>query len=127
MGNAARQESSESVDSLASRIRSLIAGDEISSARQLAEVAVRTHPDCEDLKLLLESLYPGDATRRTLADSSHRNNLEWLTEHQREYRGQWVALSDGRLVAADADLENLRAALAANGSDRRLLIHHTRD
>ena len=44
------QEPSESVDSLASRIRSLIAGDEISSARQLAEVAVGRHPDGEGLK-----------------------------------------------------------------------------
>ena len=121
------EEPSESVDSLASRIRSLITGNEVSSARQLAEVAVRRHPDCEDLKLLLESLYPGDVTRRTLADSSHRNNLEWLTEYQCEHRGKWVALLDGRLVAADADLENLRAALASNGSDRKPLIHHIRD
>ena len=89
-------------DTLASRIRSLIAGDEISSARQLAEGAVRRYPDCEELKLLLESLYPGDVTRRTLADSSHRNNMEWLSEHQREHRGKWVALLDGQLVAASS-------------------------
>lgn len=121
------QEPSESVDTLASRIRSLIAGDKISSARQLADVAVRGHPDCEELKLLLESLYPGDVTRRKLPDSSHRNNMEWLTQHQREHRGKWVALLDGRLVAVDANLENLRTALVANGSDRRPLIHHIRD
>ena len=121
------KELSESVDSLASRIRSLIGGDKISSARRLADVAVRNHPDCEELKLLLESLYPGEVTRRKLPDSSHRNNMEWLTRHQEEHRGKWVALLDGQLVAADADLENVRVALNANGSDRRPLVHHIRD
>src|SRR3972149_5884849 len=90
---------SESVDTLASRIRSLIAEERISSARQLAEVAVRRHPDCEELKLLLDALHPGDVTRRQLPDSSHRSNMEWLTRHQQEHRGQWVALLAGQLVA----------------------------
>jgi len=118
---------SESVDTLASRIRSLIAEERISSARQLAEVAVRRHPDCEELKLLLEALYPGDVIRRELADSSHRSNMEWLTRHQEEHRGTWVALLDGQLVAANTDLEALMAALSPLGSDRRPLIHHIRN
>ena len=118
---------SESVDTLASRIRSLIAEERTSSARQLADVAVRQHPDCEELKLLQKALYPGDVTRRQLPDSSHRNNMEWLTQHQEQHRGKWVALLDGQLVAANTDLEALMAALSPNGSDRRPLIHHIRD
>ena len=115
------------MDTLASQIRSLIAEERISSARQLVDVAVRQHPDREELELLQKALYPGDVTRRQLPDSSHRNDMEWLTRHQEEHRGKWVALLDGQLVAANTDLEALMAALSPIGSVRRPLIHHIRE
>lgn len=124
---AAQEPPSDSVDSLASQIRSLIAAERISSARVLADGAVRRHPDSEELKLLREALYPGDVTRRQLPDSGHRSNMEWLTRHQDEHRGKWVALLDGQLVDAKADFEALMAALRPFGSDRRPLIHHIRE
>lgn len=110
-----------------SRIRSLIADERISSAREWADVAVRQHPDCEELKLLREALYPGDVTRRQVPDSSHRSNMEWLSGHQEEHRGKWVALLGGRLVAVDTDLKVVMTTLSGLGSDRRPLIHHFRD
>lgn len=126
MGTA-QEPPSDSVDSLASQIRSLIAEERISSARLLADGAVRRHPDSEELKKLQEVLYPGEVTRRHLPDSSHRSNMEWLTQHQDEHRGKWVALLDGQLIAANTDLGVLMAALRPLASDRRPLIHHIRD
>ncbi|HXV64218.1 MAG TPA: DUF5678 domain-containing protein [Vicinamibacteria bacterium] len=119
--------SSEAVDVLTVRLRSLIADGKTSSARQLADVAVRQHPDSEELKALQEALHPGDARRTNLRDSSHRTNMEWLAQHQEQHRGKWVALSGGELLAADADFGALMAALKPLKPDRRPLIHHVPD
>ena len=116
--------SPESVEVITVRLRSLIADEKTSSARQLADASVRQHPHSEKLKAFREALYPGDATRTSLRDSSHRANMEWLTQHQEEHRGKWVALLDGKLVATDSDLGELMATLSPLGSDRRPLIHH---
>lgn len=126
LSGVAQEPPSESVETLALRIRSLIAEERISNARDWADVALRQHPDSEELKRLREALYPSGATRRQLPDSSHRSDMEWLSRHQEEHRGKWVALLDGRLVAGDADLKVLMAAISALGSDRRPLIHRIR-
>ena len=124
---AAREIASESVENLELRIRSLIAGEKISTAREWAEAAVRLHPDRTELKLLRDALHPGRVTLRQLPDSSHRRNMAWLSRHHLEFRGKWVALLDGQLVAADADLQVVLAALPPLGSAGRPLIHHIRD
>lgn len=36
---------------------------------------------------------------------------EWLKEHAEEYRGQWVALRNGELVAAAATARELRSRI----------------
>jgi hypothetical protein len=106
----------------------LIAEERISTAREWVDAAVRQHPDCEELKLLHMALHPpGDVTSHQLPDSSHRSDMEWLTRHQQENRGKWVALLDGQLVAAHTDLKALMAALSPARSGRRPLIHHNRD
>jgi predicted HTH domain antitoxin len=43
--------------------------------------------------------------------SDPRADWRWLDEHAREYRGQWVALKDGGLVAAAPSLSALAAAV----------------
>lgn len=114
----------ESVDGLVSRIRSLAADDKISSARQLADEALREHPHSDDLKLLRQVLYPGHVQSARLPDASHRSDMEWLAQHQDEHRGKWVALLNGQLLASGVDLEDLLSALSPLGSQRRPLIHH---
>lgn len=126
-GPGVQEAPSESVHVFTSRIRSLIADERISSARHLADVAVQQHPDSAELEALLAALYPGDVTRAHLRDSSHRANMEWLTQHQEEHRGKWVALLQGKLVADEADLGELMAILSSLGSDPRPLIHHIPD
>jgi hypothetical protein len=115
------------VATLVAQIRSLMAEERISSARELADTAFRLHPDRDELRLLREALYPGSVARRKLSDSSHRQNMEWLTLHQEEHRGKWVALLDGELVASDANLDVLMSAVSPLGSDRKPLVHHIRE
>jgi predicted HTH domain antitoxin len=43
--------------------------------------------------------------------SDARADWRWLDEHSEEYRGQWVALKDGGLVAAAPSLEALADAV----------------
>jgi hypothetical protein len=42
-------------------------------------------------------------------DRNPRADLEWLDAHADEYRGQWVALANGRFVAAAPSIELLAA------------------
>jgi Family of unknown function (DUF5678) len=44
----------------------------------------------------------------------HRRDWAWVNEHLDEYRGKWVLVFDGRLVAADPDIRRLR-----NGVQRK--------
>jgi len=67
-------------------------------------------------------LHPGDAAieryRRVLAPpkvvgerpspgSGIRANRDWLKAHANEYRGRWIGLQDGVLLAAAESIEDL--------------------
>jgi len=41
---------------------------------------------------------------------------QWLTEHAREYAGQWVALDGNRLIAHGTDARAVYAAAKADGA-----------
>ena len=42
-------------------------------------------------------------------------NMEWLRQHRNEYRGEWVALHKGRLIAHSKDGAELDKAIDAQG------------
>jgi hypothetical protein len=38
-------------------------------------------------------------------------NIEWLRQHHQEYQGQWIALSSGQLLGANANFLELFKAM----------------
>ena len=44
-----------------------------------------------------------------------RRALQWVTEHAREYTGQWVALDGDRLIAHSPNHDEVWAAARASG------------
>lgn len=46
----------------------------------------------------------------------YRPSMLWLTEHAREYAGQWVALDGDRLIAHGPDARAVYAAANADGA-----------
>ena len=122
----AEPSSKDSEKAFVSRIRELISEEKFASARRLAETAVQQHPAGRELQLLQKALHPGRATGRRLSDSGHRENMAWLSRHQEDHAGEWVALVDGELVAAAAELTALLASLKRLSLGHRPLIHHIR-
>jgi hypothetical protein len=51
-------------------------------------------------------------------------NIEWLRQHHQEYQGQWIALSGGQLLGANANvLELYKAMESANQLSTALFIN----
>jgi len=48
-------------------------------------------------------------------DSSRE--MQWLSEHQREYAGEWVALDGDRLIAHSVDARFVYSAAEADGAN----------
>jgi hypothetical protein len=50
-------------------------------------------------------------------------DFAWLREHAREYQGQWVAVYDGRLIAAGPRLAAVRERLREHPDVEGALLH----
>jgi len=81
-------------------------------ARKLAEYGHRLYPNHQELTKMAHILAPPRVVRTDIPPApSLQANQEWLRVHGGEYRGQWVALRDGILLATAATVRQLRAYL----------------
>jgi len=81
-------------------------------ARKLAAQGAKLHPDHPELQKMSHILAPPRVVKVDLPPvSSARANLTWLRAHADEYKGQWVALRDGSLLATAATADELKARL----------------
>ena len=71
------------------------------TARWLATLGAERHPGHAELQKAAHILAPPRvACSDTPADISPARNMQWLRTHGEPYRGQWVALRNGQLLAA---------------------------
>lgn len=56
---------------------------------------------------------------KPMPDSSRE--MQWLSDHAREYAGQWVALDGDRLIAHSPDYQQVFAAADADGAPLPLI------
>lgn len=54
-------------------------------------------------------------------DPDFAKEMNWLSEHQEEYAGQWVALKGDRLIARGSSAKEVYAAADAAGVDLPLV------
>lgn len=72
-------------------------------ARNLAAEGARLHPDYLELCKMANILAPPRIINADIpATPSVRANQAWLRHHADEFKGQWVALREGTLLAAGA-------------------------
>jgi hypothetical protein len=48
-------------------------------------------------------------------DQDFKGNLAWIHHHANNYRGKWVALKDGKIIASSSSSIDLRAGLQEKG------------
>jgi len=108
------------------RIRELVEKDYIGAARKLLAEALEIGDHGEDLSGWQQVLAP--AVSRISAnkelDFDRTLELNWLKEHWKDYRGEWVALLGGELLAHSSSLAEVRAQLKSNPPARRCLIEY---
>lgn len=111
------------------RIRELVEQERIGAARALVDEAVAKGVQEEKLAGWQRVLAPAKILGTSPADEPDRTpDFQWLKDHSRSYRGQWVALFGGKLLAHGDSLENVLALLKLKGQEsrpgKRALLHY---
>ena len=93
-----------------SMARQLLAEDHVLAARKLVDGITSDHVT-ESLRRLRVVLAEPVVRRRLPAPPKHSEDIDWLRKNAYNYFGKWVALADGKLLAADESLSALRRRL----------------
>ena len=76
-------------------------------ARRLAEQGTKLHPHNAELRKMAQIFAPPRLISTVPPQSAVQSNDEWLRNHAAEYRGQWVAVKAGKLLATEGSLKEL--------------------
>lgn len=78
------------------------------AAQYIYSEGVRFYADSPAIQKYARLFAPPRAQTKTLPPNpTLKANREWLKSHRSEYRGQWVAVRNGELLAAAVSLEEL--------------------
>ncbi len=104
-------------------IRRIMNSGTLRGAREVAEQGLALFPDHPELQRLHYALRPFEVRSVPGPNSFDPTpNYEWLKKNWEVYRGKWVGLDRGQLVAAAESFEEVHQAL--QGRDHRgTLIH----
>jgi hypothetical protein len=103
-------------------IRGLVQRDQISEARRLLE-ALPSELEQPAVRRLRRLLAPPKINASVAVDTDRRLEYEWLRLHGQEYRGQWVAVAGGQLIASARTLKELLQTLRPLNLASRPLVH----
>jgi hypothetical protein len=106
------------------RLRALLEESDVEGARRFVKELAARWPNEERVQHYARVLAP-PRTQVIYGKRGRRMDKEfaWLREYGHQYRGQWVALYEDRLVAADPDLQVVRATVQRTPGVRGALIH----
>jgi hypothetical protein len=91
-------------------------------ARQLSELGAQRYPDHAKLQKFARILAPPRVIDAHLPpDPNAGADIEWLKTHADEYRGQWVAIQGGELLASAPTMQEL-AAIIGNPKGTGILV-----
>lgn len=97
----------EPEESFISAIRIALATDAPLVARRLAELANERYPHHPEIAKANRILRPPRVVPASGRKVDVQANRAWLLEHRDEYKGRWVALLDGQLLADSASVDSL--------------------
>lgn len=94
---------------IARAVRLALAAGAPLTARQISAEGHQLYPEDAELAKMARILAPPKLLGTSPANPSRRLDQEWLRHHAHEYRGQWLALKDGVLVAAAPTAQQLKS------------------
>jgi hypothetical protein len=111
---------------LTEAVRQLVEQDRVSAARALIAHQDSTGSPSQDATGWAKVLAEPRAVTRIDGGWDHTADYEWLTEHEDAYRGYWVALRGGVLIAKAVSVKDLLAALGPEKRAIGTLVHKIR-
>jgi hypothetical protein len=111
--------------SYAERIRELVEQDRVAGARRLLAEALERGDHGEDLSGWQRVLAPAKflGVRKAEPEIDRAPDFQWLSDHAHQFRGQWVALFGGELLAQGESLHTLLSELEDHPLGKRALLH----
>ena len=110
--------STSTPDELVRTIELTLSLELVALARELTLEGTHLFPNHERLRQAAQVLAPPSVQPQP--DMPPAEGLEvsmaWLSEHASQYRGQWVAVRSGRLIATTATLQELEASIGQDTS-----------
>lgn len=114
------------IRSYSERILELVEADKVGGARRLLAEALEQGVQEKDLaywQKVLAKGGPGRAVKGEL-DFDRTPDIQWIREHSETYRGQWVALLVGELLAHSKSLAEVTQVLEQNKPARRPMLYY---
>jgi hypothetical protein len=113
----------EETRSYTERIRELLEQDRVQGARNLLAEAIERGAQEADLPVLQRVLAPAKFLGLSdELDPDRTPEMNWLADHRKEYRGQWIALAEDRLIAHSEDIREVDSAVKSMTLNRRPLL-----
>lgn len=104
------------------RIRHLLEQERVSEARSMLREALAAQPNDQELLRLRALLAPPKVRRSRINDADRTEDLQWLAANGAQYRGRWVAIRGGKLVADAASLDEVLRSVKALGGTTNPLV-----
>ena len=106
------------------RLRAMVEHSDVEGARAFVKELEQRWPDSHRVRHWASVLAPPVARRRPgVTGRSLERERAWLREHGREHPGCWLAILGDQLLAADADLGVVLAALRQIPGSEEALLH----
>lgn len=85
------------------------------AARNLAVAGAKRFPQSEELQRMAFVLGPARIVQTDVPpDPSRKGDQEWLRVHSQDYKGKWVAILDGQLIALGNTAREVKAQLKSS-------------
>ena len=112
--------------SYSERILELVEADKVGGARRLLAEALEHGAQEEGLAYWQKVLAKGGPGRPVKGepDFDRTPDIQWIREHSETYRGQWVAVLGGELLAHSQSLDEVVQVLEQNKPARSPLLHY---
>jgi hypothetical protein len=108
---------------LSAQISELIAANHVEEARVLLETAAAREPLGAELARWARALERPRPSSFPVTGPDRSPDYKWLRDHSHEYRGKWVAVLEGALLAQNDTLATLLPEVRRQGVEERVLIH----
>ena len=83
------------------------------TARQISVEGAKRYPDHAELQKYARVLAPPKVTRSALPPNPAVSaDIEWFKTHSAKYRGQWVAVKNGELLAVAPSIQELKSKVS---------------